>query len=570
MPRRDVVHRVVKKLTQNQGKPEGQVVVLYGPSGEGKSTCLHQTIAELITTEKEWKVLWRTDWETAVPIDFLLGLPRFEGTWLVASDEAYEIAKSVCDAVNALHLAGRTDIRFLLCSRDTDWISAKANDFPWPDKGYPTLEPIKGLTLNDAEQIVAAWKKFEDEGGMGSLTGMSVKDASAILADAAQEEQLKNPLEGSFLGAMLRVRKSEDFEGYVDSLLFRLSRREITPESKLLSGTKLLNAFAYIAVVHADGLINLPKALLAQLLHFDLRQLNKLVIGPLGDEAAATLAGNSVITRHRSIAKTAIPILRNKYHIHQDEIYPDLVKAAWDAPFTDVDVINRTEWLHLSRKLYDVGREALGLQLAGDLYKRDRTDTYLVVTYASLLRDSGNAGQSVDILRNSYKGLKKDRAFYFEWGMAEGKLDRFCVCVCLAGISLADETEGVLDTKNVMMRLVALSNALEELYQRFRLPVFIEATGAAAQLGIRMQGLTDRELAVLSRGWEMARQAGVGEMDVSTALRQLHAGMLASWLHKESELPVWVKDPESLTFKKLEDLLVETREVETRGETAQD
>jgi hypothetical protein len=181
---------------------------------------------------------------------------------------------------------------------------------------------------------------------------------------------------------------------------------------------------------------------------------------------------------------------------------------------------------------------------------------YLIVKLAQLYREAGYPEQGVREFRSvTTKISEVERGFCFEWGTTEGSAGRHALGVWLAAFSLADEaTRQPPDNKDAKLTLGGLSIAFAELYDRFNAPVFIEACGAAVQLGLTLERDPTAK-SWFQRSQDRARAAGVEDVPLRVALERLRVGIIAAWEQRDDELPEWVVPGNALTFSGLARLL---------------
>jgi hypothetical protein len=245
LPRRAMVDRLADRIADYGGLERPQVTLLTGPGGEGKSMALRQAVVALLEHEPGLRVLWRRDDSCGITAEQLLTLPKRDKPWLVATDAADLIAKPLHQGAQTLKGAGRGDLRFLLAARDSDWRAGGASRLDWRPFADYDEELLSGLTYEDAKAIARAWASFGDA-GLGEAAGQDETDLAQRLHEAALADAAVG--EGALLGGMLAVRLGAGLRGHVMSLMTRLG------DTKLPGGGSLYRAFAYIAVMHAEGL----------------------------------------------------------------------------------------------------------------------------------------------------------------------------------------------------------------------------------------------------------------------------------------------------------------------------
>jgi len=561
IPRRKIVDDLEQELNEARQIGGLRVTLLLGAAGEGKSTVLRQTVYKLIQSSAEWNVWWHEDTETGLQTGFLRNLPQSKGTWLIVSDEAERIAKDVREAVRMLHQAGRKNIQFLLCCRHSDWIAENIPDREW-DRYEVTFAPHsqRGLEEADAQLIVDAWSQYDK--GLGKLEQIysnSPKKAAKELAEFAKSEIKKYPEEGAFFGAMLEARYGKD-EGeglnkHVSDLLDSLQLRKAP-------GGTLKEVFKYITAVHIRPDLHLSKEVLAKVLGCKLGDIKERIIYPLGDEAAIAATSNYIYTRHRAIANVAFEILSEK--VDFDEVYAELVQGASDAFVSGTRPPNIEEWNFLSSHIFEEGNQMLGIRLAEIMFKGEQKNMHLFVNLVQLLRKAEQTEQALKMFQQisdqveidrTYDHVKSDRAYYYEWGTCEGVVGNHAVDAWLAGVSLADETNRSRpDNIRAKNSLAGLAIAFNRLFEEYSDLLFIEACGAAAQLGLTLQ-LDPETRSKLYRAQNKSRAQGIQDVPLTIAFERMKKGIVAAWEEREEDLPEWVKAGNELHFNGLTDLL---------------
>jgi hypothetical protein len=340
IPRREIVHKLVNDLETARREEKLSVILLTGAAGEGKTTALLQTVCDLVNSNTDWRILWRYDPIAPLPSEFLARLPS-NGIWLVVSDDAEVITRRVFEAAQALNLAGRKNVHFFLCCRDTDWNAVGGENLDWKHYVLFVKESLRGLSPGDARQVVTAWSAYHKE-GLKALDGLKLDDAASQLLAAAKSEEISHH-EGTFFGAVLQVRWGEDLKSHIDNLLHKLQVHPIG------GGRTLKDAFAYIAALHAENLPILSKEVLAAVLQITPNDLKRIVLVKLGEEAAIATTGRLVFTRHRAIADSALQILSERFDVDLDEIYVDLIQSAIRTFLEGTYYVpNMGEWNYLS------------------------------------------------------------------------------------------------------------------------------------------------------------------------------------------------------------------------------
>jgi hypothetical protein len=524
IPRRSIVSDLVDQIKEQLAHPNNSIFLLKGPGGEGKSTILRQTIVELLNKNIIEQIFWNENSELDVPN--LNTMSVTSGLWIIASDDAENIAGKLFKIIKDVSLKGAPGICLLLSCRDTDWIAAKCDQIPWQNYAHLVEQHLRGLSENDAEAIVTAWSKYNQQ-GLGRLYGLTHEEAVKMLLSEAHKEAYGE--EGAFLGAMLRTRMGDDIRAHVRNLLHSLG------ESYAPGGT-LRDAFAHIAIPHAENILILSRGPLAQVLGCNRETLKAEVLGPLGEEAVIASYGQYILTRHRAIAETAVDILSKEFHVETDEIILKLMIAALELSSLGLFVPNLGTWRFLSTHLFNAGKHELGVRLAQAAYEYDRSNPFFIVQFARLLRQVSQPDKSVEICRESSTKIKRDRTFYFEWGISEGVAGNRCNSICLAAMALADNTTQAWPTSEDASKAFAgMGTTFGRLYDLYNDIVFIEACSATAQLGAIVKH-DEKGEGYFKEADELGRNAGIENVSLPRAFTRFTNGVLAAWERREMNL----------------------------------
>lgn len=540
IPKRTIVTDLFTTIVEGIENRDTQLTLLLGAGGEGKSTAFLQTIRELVKQEKIKRVLWRSNPERPLPVEYVRNLAKDAEPMLVASDEADILVSDVHACVRSL--PKMDNIHFLFACRDTDWIQAGGNTPPWSQFIRFVERKMKGLDVHDAREIINAWNRYGAK-GLGRLAGMALDSAIDKLLEASRLEA-SSP-DGSLLGAMLRVRVGLGLKDHVAALLARLDSKPIQGAS----AKTLLDAFAYIAAPHAHNLLFLSKAVLARVLGIDELKLRRRVIGPLGEEAAAASHGQFLLTRHRAIAEAAVEILTSRFNFDDEDLLMELVRAAVSGGPEGVMIPRIADWRYLSSKIFEQGNEALGVKLAAAALGADQTNSFLAVKLAQLYRESGQPESSADVFRRASKEIGENRAFFTEWATCEGKIGNAAASVWLKAISLADSTElRPPDIDDIQFGLIGCAISFKTLYERYQNQAFSTAAFAASTFALKQPGVTS----VVQEIRKEMTSLGVRELKPDEAFAALQTGIAVAHGQIEIRLePNIPSSPDKLSFGSL-------------------
>jgi len=291
--------------------------LILGAAAEGKSTALLQA-AVLLADQAHWQILWRPGPDVGIDAQDVAQLPRGAKQWLLVIDDADTVVAPLMLAVRTLHQLGRSDVQILACARDSEWRLSGGSTMPWSSCATLSTHLMRGLAYPDSLAIVASWDASRGTPA-GREADNSLQSRAMELVSKAKGEGAPSA-EGSFFGGILRARFSPD--GLVDHVRDMMNRLDA---HKLDSGFSLRDAFLFVACCHAIGLPGLDHRVLADLLAVDYGHIRSLVELPLGDEAAAVRSGTALLTRHRSIAESAVVLAPDAFSLDLGELYASIV-----------------------------------------------------------------------------------------------------------------------------------------------------------------------------------------------------------------------------------------------------
>jgi hypothetical protein len=522
------------------------VVLLTGPGGEGKSMAGRQTVVGLFERDPGLRVLWRNDDAATLTAEQLLNLPQGSSPWLIATDEADLNVKPLCEAMKALSKTGRSDVRFLLTARESDWRSAGGASLPWVNHADFHPETLSGLTEADASAIAGAWLKFGRVDCQGDAA-TNQDELSLRLFNAAKAEASLG--EGALLGGVLVIRKGEGLRAHVRSLLERLQ------QIPLADGNTLYTAFGYIAAMHAEGLDFLSRPVLAEALGCKTSNLQKEVIFPLGREAAAG-GGTMICTRHRRIAAAVIEVMQEEFVEDIGEYYLTLCRAAKAARGKGSYVSELNRWDYDLPNHFLQKQPELAIQIGSTLLEQDPSNSKLAVNLARIYRQSDDSAEGARALREFTGEIGGNRGYWYEWGTCADESDDYALGAWLAGWSLADQS-GVAPPDNDTAKkvLAGLGVAFAELFKRYPDPAFVEARHAMGQLGLRLR-LDDKTRRYFKSYLAETEAEGVESADLSGAFNRLQTGLIRAWENcaERESLAERIPKPQTMRFDGLKRL----------------
>lgn len=471
IPEREIVDNIIQLLRNGVEAKASTLCLLLGAGGEGKSTAFLQIVTRLVQ-ENIATVFWRYDPDETLPQSFINSLDG-DRCYIFCTDEANSLIRDVEKIVTSPNR--RDNLHFFLASRDTDWIESQGYNISWAQLISYGERRMSGLSEIDAVKIIDAWTRFGEK-GLGKLANSTKEEAVELLLEAARLEA--SSTSGAFLGAMLRVKVGAALKDHVGTLLARLESMKL-PNTNAVS---LLEAFAFIAIPHAENILFLSKPVLSRVLSLDDSRIRRHVINPLGEEAAVA-NGSLILTRHRAIAEAASEILLEKHDYNLDEILCDLIRAALLANEEGAIVPHLRDWRYLSGKYFENGNQILGIALGETAVKSDPHNVFLIVKLAQLYRQSDAPERGAKLFRSAIGSADGNRAFYTEWATCERSLSNSAFSVWLNALSLADGVElRPPDVRDVGYGLIGLLVGFVTLYESYANISFLKAAVAAQLL----------------------------------------------------------------------------------------
>lgn len=346
---------------------------------------------------------------------------------------------------------------------------------------------------------------------------------------------------------------THQFESHQSLCIVQCIKLKQTPDS----GT-LLEAYKYIVALHAENFFILSKPVLANLLGCNAKELKGSILRPLGDEAAATNVSHFIVTRHRAIAQKAKEILDREFDVDFDAVYLESLKAARYTYESGTYVPELRDWHHLSRHFFNQGNDLLGIHMTEFLHERWSEDVYFINQLAGMYREVGLPDKSTKLYRDSSIEIPEKTSFFFEWSTSEKAAGNIANAVWLAAVAMADRTAREhVDAERAIYCLNALSTDLMELSDKYNNPLFIQASGAAAQLGLKlpMNAKTAEGKKLIRENQKRGRAAVVEHENLVAALKVLEEAIASAWKKTEGGIPNWVQEPAGLTFGDIAEII---------------
>ncbi len=440
IPRRSALAKIVSAWGD---LPDDQcsMQLIRAAGGEGKSTLLMQAAIEA-AKGGVWEVLYRPSPQLGLSPDVVTGLDESK-QWLIVIDDADGLVESLYQCLLELHQSSRANVDFLLAARDTDWRGARGDGRPWGQlcKQLPDLV-LRGIEdEQDARVIVDAWAAFGEQGLRGLAKHENREAMVAALRQSVNAAQ-NDRKEGSFFGGLLDVRYSpQALRTHVREMMERLDGQAIRGSQHTLR-----DALAYVAACHGAGIPGIDCNVLADLLNVPRAWVSSLLVGPLGDEAAGSVSGGHVFSRHHKVAEAILAEAELSLGIDLGEAWSELVKQTVRTSAT-IPVSHKTHGRilhagpHLQESLPEAIPEGRRLEIAiaaaraAIAAQPNRLDQ--VTDLGRTFRAGGDFGNASKIFSDELQNakvkidyLQSIRGYWYEWGVCEGlrvdgEADRF-------------------------------------------------------------------------------------------------------------------------------------------------
>lgn len=508
IPRRQGAEKLTARLAQiAHDNVARSMHLIRAAGGEGKSTLLLQSAADVARTG-EWSVLWRTSPTEGISSDQIDNLDPTR-RWLIVADDADGIVPGLAASAENLSQTGRTGVHFLLAARDADWRSAQGPRKPWSNwLDHPSDIVLRGITSEDANAVMSAWE-FAGPLGLRELAAISdpVERAAAFesaVRDAAvrqDEEAKKNrPQEGSFFGGLLAVRFGQNgLQAHVRTFLQRLEHMHIEH-----GNCSLFEALLYVAACHGTGIPGIDEQVLADLVGVPREWVQRYVVRPLGEEAAAVHSAGHALTRHSQVAGAILVEAEETFGIDLAEIWARVVRQT---VLTGRDIRMSRSWfadvLHagphlqkaLPRQLPNERRKAIAIAAAKADVNAEPDRLTPLVDLGKTYRNAKEHEPSVQVFRENLATVstKVDyhetiRGYWFEWSTCEGHRSGAIACALasawLGGLSLSDHLNPApITPADVKLGCAGLGASFGRLAQSSHNCPFAKARRAVAFLG---------------------------------------------------------------------------------------
>jgi hypothetical protein len=426
-PVREQAKGLLDRVVNFKGEDRPQVVLVRGPTAEGKSMALRQIVVHAVRANSDLRVLWHQDETVGINVQTFEETLTADQRWLIATDHAELMGENLVNLVRSLKRKGQSNVQFLMAAHDSDWKIAKGDTEPWNSFARFEEARLSGLSKEDATALAATWLHFGSNAYESSWQNLAPAQLAEKLLEAANDDGTN---EGALFGALLTLRHGRDLHGHVRALLQKLDGMSLS------TGRTVGDAFRLIAAMHAEGLDFLSSQVLQESMNCDQTALKRDVLRPMTAEAAAS--GSAYLrTRHRRIALATLEIC-NAGDEDVEQLYLSLAEAAirlvrvkggW------LDAVGNWEYA-LTKHFFETGREELAIRIAAKMLEIVPNNAHYAVNLAKFKRESGDAKGAIQVLQ-SVPCPSDHRSFWLEWGTASGMVRDYLSNAVLHAFSIS-------------------------------------------------------------------------------------------------------------------------------------
>ncbi|MFW2581056.1 metallophosphoesterase family protein [Aliarcobacter butzleri] len=458
LPQRDGLSIIVDNINQQSASNKVSISLITGAGGEGKTTCLYQSILYFFGQE-DWIILWNQN-NNKIQLETLNSLPKNKKI-LFASDDADLLVKNLKDVLDWLSKSKKEfNIHFLLSCRETDWNESEGNKVDWKLLCNYKSVILGKLNLEESRKIVSLWSNYQKR-GLKDMYGLTIEEAALKLQKATEDVRGKG--DGAFLGGMLKVRFSNGLKDHVRNILLNLKDKKIDSSSYTL-----LDAYSIIAFMHIEGLNNLSYPILSQyIFNNPEKNIRGKIITPLGREAAATPSGDFIYTRHSSIARETRILLVEEFNINPEEIYVTLASVAIYAR-EKVNIPKYSFWNYEYPEYFLRNEQTyLAIKIAEKEHQMLPNDKFIFSNLTKLYRKTEDDDLAIKLYHSVEDCKIFDRILYYEWSIVELKQNNTLLSAILLATSLSDFLSEPVKNDTARLGFTSIVGIFSSLYNDY-------------------------------------------------------------------------------------------------------
>ncbi|HLO41184.1 MAG TPA: SIR2 family protein [Phycisphaerales bacterium] len=512
IPRRQAVEEIAKRsATLQVGNGSCSMQLIRAAGGEGKTTLLLQSAHDAVRSGY-WTVLWRPSPHVKLLPEHVVNLDTTR-QWLLVADDAESMIVDLEDCARRLHAAGRSNVHFLLATRDTDWWN-KGGDSPtweswlkaWVRKQQAIV--LRGISQNDAERVVNAWAKCGHR-GLGELAKLpnsrtqvkALKNAvERAVGEQDNQHRGRQVVEGSFFGGLLDVRFGPPgLQAHVRTFLDRLRLVSIGA-----SDQTLFSALVYVSACHALGVPGLDARVLADLVGVPRDWVHSRVVRPLGEEASAVESDGYVFTRHKKVAVAVLLEAEESLGLDLSEVFSSLIRQTissdrenrlWMRWFSSIVLSGPRIGDALPSQIAGPRRNVIAIAAAIAATRHKSEWLGCVVSLGKTYRLANEPCNAAKVFRDNLPNAsakvdydKVIRGYWYEWGLCEGLTSDIsshrAPDAWLQGLSLSDHLNPApITPEQARLGFAGLGIAFGKVAQPTPKCAYAKARRAVAYLG---------------------------------------------------------------------------------------
>lgn len=434
---------------------KGGIVLVSGPTGEGKSLGLIQISQYLCESKEDVEVLFRKPGAPTITTEFLRELVSTIGRVVLVIDEGDLAVESYCQAVRELETTERSKITSVIAMhshyKERAVRAIRLARLPLEEVQFADIES------KDADHIATAWKTL----GVlpQSFSATTTREIAAMIMDSATSAQGR-----SLFAAAFDLWMGEELWDRIDELLTRLGRSAL----RGISMRHILGAIALVQIAwdpREERGMGLSTSVIGSMLGVGSDDVLGLVVRPLGHEVGISVVGQAVYVRHEAIARAIVDCL--------DE--PEQLDIAFNVGYHGgrlrADAYRSTS--SSSRSAFLLGRRLpspVGLAACRGAVEATPGLIESRVSFFATCRDTGHLHVADQYAERMSRDLKKykdywasARGFFVEWSTVKKRLREPRDALGLALLSLTDLERAQADSKKLIYGLTsayALSRSL--------------------------------------------------------------------------------------------------------------
>lgn len=445
----------IQRIEEEVAKNDPRMIILTGPTGEGKSATL-----------KQIGLHFRDKYSSSLVLQREMGAPRISTDWVneiktrsdlsfVLVDEADLVIKQITESIRDSDSNTSGKVIWVLIMHSA---IMRNNRVRSALGGVEYVEyEFSEITSEDAFKLANSW--IESEMLPDSFTGASAHEISEMIEDASDSNHGK-----SLFGSVLHLWEGEELVDRVNDMLDKISRLQI-------SGVSYRHILCSIAVMQVawdldetDGK-GISTVMLGELVRIRSVDVLQLVVEPIGREVGISRVGDRIYIRHPTIAVAIYNLLEDAGEL--PEIVSELSRIGAHLRFSDTSYVEgAVEAYRLCTRL----EPNLALSASIGAIKGSPGRLEPRVTEIAMLRSAGKLAAAQNYAKNLVAHLDsfqdrstKQRGLFVEWANVERAMGHLDDSIKLSLRAVSDELDGFVWSETVAYALGNLCICLKPL-----------------------------------------------------------------------------------------------------------